>query len=197
MIFVFLCFFDKKIDDDSLASRQGEFRPGDQIIEMNYEPVVSRDQAIEIVRTSSRIHFRILRFEPSTKELAENDSGVIIHSPTTDLDTTLQRKYSFKVSEKRCSSSLYDFLFRSPIEISVHRYPVWTIRSNRFNFHCIFVIARHWMTYDLPLSIIHRPAFSTMPLSSNRCLFNRTMAFEWKISVVVIANSDWKNSIRC
>ncbi len=56
-------FNDEQIDKESIASRQGELRSGDQIIKINNHRVTSRDEAINHINGACRILLQIIRFE--------------------------------------------------------------------------------------------------------------------------------------
>ena len=57
--------FDK-IEEKSLAHRQGEFQRDDQIIQINNQAVFNREQAIELIQGVSLLIFQIVRFQVHT-----------------------------------------------------------------------------------------------------------------------------------
>ncbi|UJR38602.1 hypothetical protein I4U23_031267 [Adineta vaga] len=86
----------EKIENDSIADRQGEFQCGDQIIQINNEKVYNREQAIELIQGISLLIFQIIRFQVKnlsiTTPLTENDSGIILAFEKNFFSNQLKRK---------------------------------------------------------------------------------------------------------
>ncbi|CAF0956300.1 unnamed protein product [Adineta steineri] len=74
----------EKVEEKSLAGRQGELQRGDQIIKINNQRVNNREQAIDLITGVSLIILQIIRFQFIGRDfsritpLTEDDSGIIL-----------------------------------------------------------------------------------------------------------------------
>ncbi|CAF0950713.1 unnamed protein product [Adineta steineri] len=102
----------EKVEEKSLAGRQGELQRGDQIIKINNQRVNNREQAIDLITGVSLIILQIIRFQFIGRDfsritpLTEDDSGIILGC-NTDFEINNQS------IDHKCSNQLNNLKKRS------------------------------------------------------------------------------------